>query len=141
MNLPFWGISFIDEICSTILISAKTCISNELISTIDEADRILNSMESINEDILKEKRVARKLEKENSDIQNRIKELEMEYRQNEEVIKESSSNCYSLEKIYDEEKGKLTLIEETIKTIRNSKERAKIMIQNLAPNLKLDDPF
>lgn len=98
-------------------------------------------MESINEDILKEKRVARKLEKENSDIQNRIKELEMEYRQNEEVIKESSSNCYSLEKIYDEEKGKLTLIEETIKTIRNSKERAKMMIQNLAPNLKLDDTF
>lgn len=107
----------------------------------DEADRILNSMESITEDMLKEKRVARKLEKENSDIQNKIKELELEYHQNEELIKESSSNCHALEKSYDEEKDKLTLIEETIKTIRNSKERAKIMIQNIAPNLKLDDTF
>ena len=98
-------------------------------------------MESITEDILKEKRVARKLEKENNDIQNKIKELELEYHQNEELIKESSSNCLALEKSYDEEKNKLTLIEETIKTIRNSKERAKIMIQNLAPNLKLDDTF
>ena len=109
--------------------------------TVDEADRILNCMESITEDILKEKRVTRKLEKQNSDIQNKIKELELEYHQNEELIKESSSNCHSLEKNYDEEKSKLTLIEETIKTIRNSKERAKIMIQNLAPDLKLDDAF
>ena len=98
-------------------------------------------MESITEDILKEKRVARKLEKENSDIQNKIKELEMQYHQNEELIKDSSSNCQALEKSYDDEKNKLTLIEETIKTIRNSKERAKVMIQNLAPNLKLDDAF
>ena len=96
-------------------------------------------MESVTEDILKEKRVARKLENENSDIQNKIKELELQYHQNEELIIESSSNCHALEKDYDEEKDKLTLIEETIKTIRNSKERAKIMIQNLAPNLKLDE--
>ena len=98
-------------------------------------------MESITEDILKEKRVARKLEKENNDIQNKIKELELEFHQNEELIKESSAHCHALEKSYDEEKNKLTLIEETIKTIKNSKERAKIMIQNLAPNLKLDDTF
>ena len=98
-------------------------------------------MESITEDILKEKRVARKLEKENGDIENKIKDLELQYQQNEELIKDSSSNCHDLEKSYDDEKSKLTLIEETIKTIRNSKERAKIMIQNLAPNLKLDDAF
>ena len=98
-------------------------------------------MESITEDILEEKRVAKKLEKENDKIKIKIKELELELHQNEEIIKESSSNCQSLELNYNEEKDKLTLIEETIKTIRNSKERAKIMIQNLAPNVKIDDSF
>ena len=98
-------------------------------------------MESITEEILEEKRVAKKLEKENDQIKTKIKELELELHQNEEIIKESSSNCHSLELNYNEEKDKLTLIEETIKTIRNSKERAKIMIQNLAPNVKIDDSF
>ena len=98
-------------------------------------------MESITEDIIEEKRVGRKLEKENDDIKNKIKELELEFHHNEELLKESLSNCSSLEQNYNEEKEKLTIIEETIKTIRNSKERAKIMIQNLAPNLKLNDSF
>ena len=98
-------------------------------------------MESITEEILEEKRVAKKLEKENDQIKTKIKELELELHQNEEIIKESSSNCHSLELNYNEVKDKLTLIEETIKTIRNSKERAKIMIQNLAPNVKIDDSF
>ena len=98
-------------------------------------------MESITEDILEEKRVARKLDKKNEQIKSKIKELELELHQNEELIKESSSNCNSLEQNYNKKKEKLTLIEETIKTIRNSKERAKIMIQNLAPNLKIDDSF
>ena len=98
-------------------------------------------MESITEDIIEEKRVGRKLEKENDDIKSKIKELELEFHHNEELLKESLSNCSSLEQNYNEEKEKLTIIEETIKTIRNSKERAKIMIQNLAPNLKLNDSF
>lgn len=98
-------------------------------------------MEEITESILKEKRVGRKLEKQNTDIKAKIKELELEHSNNEELLKESSSNCHILEKKYDSEKDKLALIEETIKTIRNSKERAKLMIQNLAPNLKLDDTF
>ena len=47
--------------------------------------------------------------------------------------------CQDLEQRYNEEKERLSMVEDTVQRIKQSKERVKMMVHNFAPALNLDD--
>ncbi|XP_001637164.2 uncharacterized protein LOC5517192 [Nematostella vectensis] len=105
----------------------------------DEAESILNNMEDTTEQIFQEKKVVKKLQVDEEEIKHRISELQDQLAKNKSKLSETQERCEKLEIRYDEEKQRLSLVEDTIKTITQSKERVKMMVNNFAPNLNLEN--
>jgi len=105
----------------------------------DEAESILNNMEEVTEQLLDEKKMIKKLEMDKEELKEKINKLQTELDSVAVKEQECHSQCHNLETRYNEEKERLSLIEDTVQRIGKSKERVKIMIHNFAPSLNLDD--
>jgi vacuolar-type H+-ATPase subunit I/STV1 len=104
----------------------------------EEADTILNGMEDLTERLFQEKKTVKRLEVDNEDLTKKIYELQNQLEKNRSKMSESQEKCENLECHYEEEKQRLALVEDTIKTIRQSKDRVKMLVNNFAPSLNLD---
>lgn len=106
---------------------------------LDEAESILNNMEEVTEQLLDEKKLIKKLEMDKEELKEKINKLQTELDSVAVKEQECQSRCHNLETRYNEEKERLSLIEDTVQRIGKSKERVKIMVHNFAPSLNLDD--
>ena len=105
----------------------------------DEAESILSNTEGVTELLLDEKKLMKKLEMDKGELKEKINHLQSQL----DAIKVKEENCQNrcqeLEIRYNEEKERLSLIEDTVQRIGKSKERVKMMVRNFAPSLNLDD--
>ncbi|KXJ16073.1 uncharacterized protein LOC110236326 [Exaiptasia diaphana] len=104
----------------------------------EEADIILNGMEDLTEQLFQEKKVFKRLEVDNEELTRKISELENQRDKNKLKLNESRERSENLESNYEDQKQRLSLVEDTIKTITQSKERVKMMVHNFAPSFNLD---
>ncbi|XP_031569406.1 kinesin-like protein KIN-7M, chloroplastic [Actinia tenebrosa] len=104
----------------------------------EEADAILNGMEDLTEQLFQEKKMYKKIQVDNEDLTKKIQELQKQLEKNQIKMTESKEACENLESQYEEEKQRLALVEDTVKTIRQSKERVKMLVHNFAPSLNLE---
>jgi len=104
-----------------------------------EAESILNVMEEVTEQLLDEKKLMKKLEMDETELKQKINNLQKELDTIKVKEEDCQNRCQDLELRYNEEKERLALVEDTVKQIGKSKERVKMMVHNFAPALNLDD--
>ena len=104
-----------------------------------EAESILNTMEEVTEQLLDEKKLMKKLEMDETELKQKINRLQTELDGIKVKEEDCQNRCQDLEIRYNEEKERLSLIEDTVQRIGKSKERVKMMVHNFAPSLNLDD--
>lgn len=96
-------------------------------------------MEEVTEQLLDEKKLMKKLEMDEEEIKQKIHRLQTELDTTKVKEEDCQNRCHDLEMRYNEEKERLSLVEDTVQQIAKSKERVKMMVHNFAPTLKLDD--
>ena len=96
-------------------------------------------MEEVTEQLLDEKKLMKKLEMDETEIKDKINRLQIELDAIKVKEEDCKSRCHDLELRYNEEKERLSLVEDTVQRIGKSKERVKMMVHNFAPSLNLDD--
>ena len=104
-----------------------------------EAESVLNNMEVVTEQLLAEKKLWKKLEMDEQELKQKINHLQTELDGVNVREENCQERCKELEAKYNEEKERLAMIEDTVKTIAKSKERVKMLVHNFAPALNLDD--
>ena len=105
----------------------------------DEAESILSNMEGVTEQLLDEKKLMKKLEMDKGELKEKINRLQSQLDAIKVKEEDCQNRCQELEIRYNEEKERLSLIEDTVQRIGKSKERVKMMVHNFAPSLNLDD--
>lgn len=96
-------------------------------------------MEEVTEQLLDEKKLMKKLEMDETEIRDKINRLQTELDAIKVKEEDCENRCHDLELRYNEEKERLSLVEDTVQRIGKSKERVKMMVHNFAPSLNLDD--
>ena len=103
-----------------------------------EAETILGNMESITNDHVEEKKSIKRLEMENKQMEQKIQQLQGQLEENNSLKEKHQESCIELERKYGEEQGRLAMAEDTVRTIQKTKDKIKLLVQNLAPSLDLD---
>ena len=96
-------------------------------------------MESTTEHLMEQKKMVKKLEMDKRGLRDKMKEIQEHLEKVNVRERECQEKCTELEQSYNEEKDRLAMVEDTIKMINKSKERVKMLVQNFAPSLNLDD--
>lgn len=104
-----------------------------------EAESVLNTMEEVTEQLLDEKKLMKKLQMDEDELKQKINRLQTELDGIKVKQENCQGRCHDLEHQYNEEKERLSMIEDTVQRIGKSKERVKMMVHNFAPALNLDD--
>lgn len=94
-------------------------------------------MEELTEKLFQEKKVFKRLEVDNDELTKKISELQNQLDRNKVKMMDTRERCENLESQYESEKQRLSMVEDTIKTITQSKERVKVMVHNFAPSFNL----
>ena len=105
----------------------------------DEAESILSNMEGVTEQLLEDKKLMKKLEMDKGEFKEKINRLQSQLDAIKVKEEDCQNRCQELEIRYNEEKERLSLVEDTVQRIGKSKERVKMMVHNFAPSLNLDD--
>ena len=116
-----------------------TFVFNKINMFSGEAESILNTMEEVTEQLLDEKKMMKKLEMDETELKQKINRLQTELDAIKVKEEDCRNRCQDLELRYNEEKERLSLVEDTVQRIGKSKERVKMMVHNFAPALNLDD--
>lgn len=95
-------------------------------------------MESVTDELVEEKKTIKKLENESQQIKHKIQQLQEQLEQNNNSQQKCQEKCVELERKYNEEKDRLSMAEDTVRTIQKTKDKIKLLVQNLAPSLNLD---
>ena len=103
-----------------------------------EAEGILGNMESITNDLVEEKKAMKRLETENKQIEQKIQQFQEKLEENSNLKQKHQEKCVDLEGKYSEEQKRLAMAEDTVRTIQKTKDKIKLLVQNLAPTLNLD---
>ena len=106
---------------------------------LDEAECILGNMESVTNELVEEKKAIKRFETESQQIQHKIQQLEEQLEQNNNLQQKCQEKCTELERKYNEEKDRLSMAEDTVRTIQKTKDKIKLLVHNLAPSLNLDN--
>ena len=104
-----------------------------------EAESVLNTMEEVTEQLLDEKKLMKKLQMDEEELKQKINRLQTELDGIKVKQENCQERCQGLEHQYNEEKERLSMIEDTVQRIGKSKERVKMMVHNFAPALNLED--
>lgn len=96
-------------------------------------------MEEVTEQLLDEKKLMKKLHMDEDELKQKINRLQTELDGIKVKQENCQERCQDLEHQYNEEKERLSMIEDTVKRIGKSKERVKMMVHNFAPTLNLDN--
>ena len=116
-------------------------IESNIVLNAAEAESILQTMESTTERLMGQKKKLRTFVVDKQKLRDKIKELQEHMDQIALKEENCQRDCEELELNYNAEKDRLAMAEDTIKMIDKSKERVKILVQNFAPNLNLDEMF
>ena len=117
----------------------KVTLAMSLLIFSDEAESILSNMEGVTEQLLDEKKLMKKLEMDKGELKEKINRLQNQLDAIKVKEEDCQNRCQELEIRYNEEKERLSLVEDTLQRIGKSKERVKMMVHNFAPSLNLDD--
>ena len=96
-------------------------------------------MEEVTEQLLDEKKLMKKLQMDEDELKQKINRLQTELDGVKVKQENCQGRCQDLEHQYNEEKERLSMIEDTVQRIGKSKERVKMMVNNFAPALNLED--
>ena len=96
-------------------------------------------MEDITKEMIHKKQTMKGIEQESESIRKKIEKLQENLVQCNNKREDCRNECNELEHVYDENKEKLNMLEGTIRQVKQSKERVKILITNFIPTLKLDE--
>ena len=96
-------------------------------------------MEKITHDLLEKKNSIKSIEEAASSIKSQIQNLQMQLKSLEERHCLNIEAGGKLESDYEVQKKQLIMVEKTIKTLQQSKERIKFMVENLSPSIELLD--
>lgn len=96
-------------------------------------------MEEVTQQLLDEKKLMKKLQMDEDELKQKINRLQTELDSIKVKQENCQGRCHDLEHQYNEEKERLSMIEDTVQRIGKSKEQVKMMVHNFAPALDLDD--
>ena len=104
-----------------------------------EAAEIIDSMEDITNELINERNAITNIEDTASSIKQQINNLQdrLKTLENEHCLK--NEQCNQLEDEYAKRKKQLLLTEKTLKTLQDSKDRIKILIQSLYPGYEFQE--
>lgn len=104
-----------------------------------EAAEIIDSMEDITNELINERNAITSIEDTASSIKQQINSLQDKLKtlENEHHLK--NEQCNQLEDDYAKKNKQLLLTEKTLKTLQDSKDRIKILIQSLYPSYEFEE--
>ena len=95
-------------------------------------------MEEITEQLVSHKQSIENTAESTSNIRQQIAELQDTLAKLERRRDTETEECEELEESYEVEKGKLGMIEKTLKTIDQSCDRIRLMVENISPDFNID---
>ena len=90
-------------------------------------------------ELVQERKSIKEMLRKGADIQKEIEALQETLKNVEKKCEEKHNVVTELESEYEGCKEKLIMAEKTLKTLTQSKDRVKMIVNNLIPSLNLDD--
>ena len=105
---------------------------------LDEASNIMRSMEIVTEKILLKKESIKSILADAGSTRKKIEDLHEKLKKLEAQCAEETDSLSSLEDDYGRCRNQLVLAEKTIKTLEQSQDRVKLIVEDLLPALHLN---